>query len=232
MAVGTTKKSQAAVVRGLALAGWAWAASAAGIPLEDRDFHSRVVCPTGTAFQKCQELVEKNSTIECPGRKAYAGFRVSDNKFHVWCEAQASAVAVKAIACPEGTLIQAGVGHLSSVWTLRCVLPTRELQGPFFEWYSLDGTLRTVTTGTYDGSKPKGLWRVENAAGKTIASGVMAYSPTSVDNGEKHGRWEEWSTEDSKTIVRYYVCGVPSSEADYLKFRRERADLADVCEGD
>jgi len=32
--------------------------------------------------------------------------------------------------------------------------------------------------------------------------------------------------------VRYYTCGVLSSEKNYLKYRKDHAALADACEGD
>jgi hypothetical protein len=32
--------------------------------------------------------------------------------------------------------------------------------------------------------------------------------------------------------VRYYTCGVLSSEKNYLTYRKDHAALADACEGD
>ena len=52
------------------------------------DFHSRVTCATGTAYQECRNRIDRNATIECPGRKAFAGFREPGKKFHVWCESR------------------------------------------------------------------------------------------------------------------------------------------------
>jgi hypothetical protein len=70
------------------LAGLAASAPAAELPLVQGDFHSRVTCATGIAYQECRNRIDRNATIECPGRKAFAGFREPGKKFHVWCESR------------------------------------------------------------------------------------------------------------------------------------------------
>jgi hypothetical protein len=220
-----------ALVLALTLAGLTASAQAAD-PLERRDFHSRTTCAKDTTPQECRQQTDRTATIQCPEGKAFAGFREPDKKFHVWCGSPPPAQHLRGLTCPAGTVIQAGVAHISNVWTLRCVLPSRELQGPFLEWYSSDGIFKTLTSGAYERGKPQGVWKVEDAGGKIVASGRLGYSPTSINNGEKHGRWEEWSDESGKSVVHYYTCGVLSSEKDYLKYRKDHAALADVCEGD
>ena len=196
-----------ALVVARALAGLAASARAAADPLDQRDFDSRVICAKDTTLQECRERSDRTTTIECPKGKAFAGFREPDDKFHVWCESPHPAQHVRGLTCPAGTVIQAGVAHISNVWTLRCVLPSRELQGPFLEWYSSDGIFKTLTSGAYERGKPRGIWKVEDAG-------------------------EEWSDEGGTSAVHYYTCGVLSSEKNYLEYRKEHAALADACEGD